>query len=87
MDELFEASIMNIIVKADEKHFIYIFYDGVKASFDLTKTGYRVFHIVLQDYQFSKMKIGYNDTITVFFLRDERMVLLLICLKNLCKLT
>ena len=49
------ASIIHIIAKADEDHFVNVFADGVKAAFDLTKTGYRLFQTVLQEYQSSKM--------------------------------
>ncbi len=66
------ASIIYIIekAKADEEHFVKVFADGVKAAFDLTKTGDRLFPTCLQDYQLSKMTGGYSDTITLFFLRD-----------------
>ncbi|MBH9975233.1 MULTISPECIES: hypothetical protein [Bartonella] len=64
------ASIIHITEKADKEHFVKVFADGVKAAFDLTKTGDRLFPTGLQDYQLSKMTGGYSDTITLFFLRD-----------------
>lgn len=64
------ASIIHIIEKADEDHFVNVFVDGVKAAFDLTKTGYRLFQTILQDYQLSKMTGGYSDMVALFFLRD-----------------
>lgn len=64
------ASIIHIIEKADEDHFVNVFADGVKAAFDLTKTGYRLFQTILQDYQLSKMTGGYSDMVALFFLRD-----------------
>lgn len=68
--EVVGASIIHIIEEADEEHFVKVFADGVKAAFDLTKTGYRVFQTVLQEYQSSKMTGGYSDTITLFFFDD-----------------
>ncbi|MBI0140416.1 hypothetical protein H3U94_05920 [Bartonella sp. W8125] len=64
------ASIIQITEKPDGEHFVKVFTDGVKAAFDLTKTGDRLFPTDLQDYQLSKMTGGYSDTITLFFLRD-----------------
>ncbi len=64
------ASIIHIIEKADEDHYVNVFADGVKAAFDLTKTGYRLFQTVLQEYQSSKMTGGYSDMVALFFLRD-----------------
>lgn len=51
------ASIIHIIEKADEDHFVNVFADGVKAAFDLTKTGYRLFQTILQDYQLSDRRL------------------------------
>ena len=65
--EVVAASIIHILEKADEEHFVKVFVDVVNAAFDLTMTGYRLFQTVLQEYQSSKMTGVYSDTITFFF--------------------
>ena len=65
--EVVAASIIHILEKADEEHFVKVFADGVNAAFDLTMTGYRLFQTVLQEYQSSKMTGVYSDTIAFFF--------------------
>ena len=49
--EVIGASIIHTIEEKDEAQFVKIFADGVKAAFDLTKTGARVFQAVLIEYQ------------------------------------
>ncbi|WP_295882064.1 hypothetical protein [uncultured Bartonella sp.] len=49
------VSIIHIIEKADEDHFVNVFADGVKAAFDLTKTGYRLFQIYIPKLQINIM--------------------------------
>lgn len=55
----------NIFVQKelDEAQFVKIFTEGIKASFDLTRTAYRVFNAILGEYERSPMTGGYVDSI------------------------
>ena len=68
--EVVGASVIHVIEEADEEHFVKVFADGVRAAFDLSRTGYRVFQAVLTEYQRAKMTGGYSDSITLFFFDD-----------------
>ncbi len=65
--EVVGASVIHVIEERDEEHFVKVFADGVRAAFDLSKTGYRVFQAVLNEYQRAKMTGGYSDSLTLFF--------------------
>lgn len=65
--EIIGSSIIHTIEERDEAHFVKVFADGVRAAFDLTKTGSRVFHAVLMEYQKAKMTGGYSDTVRLFW--------------------
>ncbi len=47
----------------DEKQFVKVFNDGVKAMFDLTQTAHRVFCKILEEYEKEPMTGGYIDAI------------------------
>ena len=68
--EVIASSIIHTIEETDERHFVKVFADGVKAAYDLNRTAYRVFQAVLTAYQKSKMTGGYSDTVTLFFFDD-----------------
>lgn len=68
--EIVGSSVIHVIEERDEEHFVKVFADGVKAAFDLTKTGARVFNAVLKEYQAEKMTGGYADSLTLFFFDD-----------------
>jgi len=65
--ELVAMSMIHVIEEKDEEHFVKVFADGVKAAFDLSRTGYRVFQTVLGEYQREKMTGGYSDSITLYW--------------------
>lgn len=65
--EIVGATVIHTIEERDEEHFVKVFAEGVRAAFDLTKTGARVFNTVLAEYQSSKMTGGYADSLTLFF--------------------
>lgn len=65
--EIIGATVIHTIEERDEEHFVKVFAEGVRAAFDLTKTGARVFNTVLAEYQSSKMTGGYADSLTLFF--------------------
>lgn len=49
--------------QVDESQFVKVFAEGVKAAFALSKTAYRVFQLVLDAYQQSRMTGGYADSV------------------------
>lgn len=63
--ELVGQSVIHVIEEKDEEHFVKVFADGVRAAFDLSKTGARVFQAVLGEYQRSKLTGGFSDTVTL----------------------
>jgi len=65
--EVVGQSIIHTIEERDDEHFVKVFADGVKAAFDLTRTGARVFQAVLQEYQATDMRRGYADSLTLHF--------------------
>lgn len=65
--EVVGATVIHTIEERDEEHFVKVFAEGVRAAFDLTKTGARVFNTVLAEYQSAKMTGGYADSLTLFF--------------------
>ena len=68
--EVVGATVIHTIEERDEEHFVKVFAEGVRAAFDLTKTGARVFNTVLAEYQAAKMTGGYADSLTLFFFDD-----------------
>lgn len=68
--EIVGQSIIHTIEERDEEHFVKVFADGVRAAFDLTRTGARVFQAVLREYQGAKMTGGYADSLTLYWFGD-----------------
>lgn len=68
--EIVGASVIHTIEERDEEHFVKVFAEGVRAAFDLTKTGARVFQAVLGEYQRSKMTGGYSDSVNLIWFDD-----------------
>lgn len=60
-----EVHSSNVFVtkELDEEQFVKVFSDGIRASYDLTKTAHRVFQAVLSEYENTPMSGGYVDTI------------------------
>lgn len=68
--EVVASSVIHVIEERDEEHFVKVFAEGVRAAFDLSRTGYRVFQAVLTEYQKAKMTGGYSDSLTLYFFDD-----------------
>lgn len=68
--EIVGASIIHTIEERDEEHFVKVFAEGVRAAFDLTKTGARVFQAVLMEYQKAKMTGGFSDSVSLIWFDD-----------------
>jgi len=58
---------IHVIEERDEEHFVKVFADGVRAAFDLSRTGYRVFVAVLQAYQSAKLTGGFADSVNLIW--------------------
>jgi hypothetical protein len=65
--EVVGQSVIHTIEERDEEHFVKVFAEGVRAAFDLTRTGARVFQAVLKEYQLTDMRRGYADSLTLHF--------------------
>lgn len=65
--EVVGQSIIHVIEEKDEEHFVKVFADGVRAAYDLTRTGARVFQAVLAEYQRAKMTGGYSDSVNLIW--------------------
>lgn len=68
--EVIGSSIIHVIEEKDEEHFVKVFAEGVRAAFDLSKTGARVFQAVLGEYQKSKLTGGYADSVSLIWFDD-----------------
>lgn len=64
-----EATI-HVIEERDDQQFVKVFAEGVKAAFDLSKTGHRVFQAVLEIYQNTDMTGGYVESVELFWFND-----------------
>ena len=58
------------VEERDDAEFVKIFAAGVAAAYDLTKTGQRVFAVVLDQYQRTPMTGGYADSVELFWFGD-----------------
>lgn len=65
--EIVGSSIIHTIEERDEAHFVKVFAEGVKAAFDLSQTGARVFQAVLMEYQKAKMTGGFSDSVRLYW--------------------
>lgn len=61
--EITAAATIHVIEEKDDAEFVKVFAAGVRAIYDLTKTGARVFQCILDEYQRTPMTGGYVDTI------------------------
>lgn len=63
-------AVIQVVEERDDAEFVKVFAEGVRAAFDLTKTGYRVFQAVLAIYQNTDMRGGYAEAIELFWFGD-----------------
>lgn len=68
--EVVGQSIIHVIEEKDEEHFVKVFAEGVRAAYDLTRTGARVFQAVLAEYQRAKMTGGFSDAVRLVWFDD-----------------
>lgn len=65
--ELAGVAVIQIVEERDDAEFVKVFAEGVRAAFELTRTGYRVFQAVLAIYQSTSMKGGYAEAVELFW--------------------
>jgi hypothetical protein len=53
------------VEEKDDKEFVKIYAEGVKAAFGLSRTAYRVFTMVLEHYQSMPMSGGFSDSVFI----------------------
>lgn len=61
--EVEAVAAVHTVETVDDGQFVKVFADGVKAAFGLSRTAYRVFQVVLDEYQRTPMAGGYADSI------------------------
>ena len=66
------AAVIHTVEERDEAEFVKVFAAGVAASYGLSKTGHRLFIIVLAVYQNTPMTGGFVDSVELF-LFDEKL--------------
>lgn len=65
--ELAGVTAIHIVEERDDAEFVKVFAEGVKAAFELSRTGYRVFQAVLAIYQTTAMRGGYAEAVELFW--------------------
>ena len=65
--EISAVSAIHTIEERDDAEFVKVFAAGVAATYDLTKTGQRVFQVVLDQYQRTPMSRGFADHVNLFW--------------------
>jgi hypothetical protein len=68
--EVNHVAAIHEVIEKDDAEFVKVFAAGVAATYDLTKTGQRVFQCVLDEYQRTPMHGGYADSIELFWFGD-----------------
>lgn len=61
--EVTAAAVIHQIEEKDTDDFVKVFAAGIAASYDLTRTGQRVFQAVLQEYESTPMTGGFADSV------------------------
>lgn len=68
--ELAAVATIHVVEDRDDAEFVKVFAEGVRAAFELTRTGYRVFQAVLAIYQNTSMRGGYAEAVELFWFND-----------------
>jgi AraC-like DNA-binding protein len=64
------ATVIRNIEEKDDAEFVKVFAAGVSASYDLSRTGQRVFQAVLDEYQRTPMQGGFADAVYLSWFGD-----------------
>lgn len=65
--EVTHCKAIHKIEELDNESFVRVFADGVAATYELSKTGHRVFQLVLDQYQRTPMTRGYADSVDLYW--------------------
>lgn len=68
--EIQAIAAVHTIEYRDDAGFVKVFAEGVRASYDLTKTAHRVFQAVLAVYQQTPMTGGFAEAVELFWFND-----------------
>lgn len=68
--EVSAISTVHTVEEKDDKEFVKVFAEGVRAMYGLTRTGMRVFQAVLAEYQDTKMSGGFVDSVYLHWFGD-----------------
>lgn len=68
--EVTAASVIQTVEEKDDAQFVKIFAAGVAASYELTKTGQKVFSAILTEYERTPMSQGFADSIYLAWFGD-----------------
>lgn len=68
--EVRQTAAIYTVDERDDANFVKVFAAGVAAAFDLSRTAYRVFQLVLQEYERSPMRQGFADSLELSWFND-----------------
>lgn len=68
--EIIAKSAIHTVEDKDDEEFVKVFAAGIAASYELSRTGQRVFQVVLAQYQKTPMTGGYADSVSLFWFGD-----------------
>ncbi len=68
--EVTAASVIRQVEEKDDAEFVKVFAAGVAATYDLTKTGQKVFSAILTEYENTPMANGFADAVYIAWFGD-----------------
>jgi len=68
--EVQQVAMTHQVKTLDDAAFVKVFSEGIRAMYDLSRAGARVFQVILDEYQKTKMSDGYTDKIYLSWFHD-----------------
>jgi len=68
--EVQQVAMTHQVKMLDDAAFVKVFSEGIRAMYGLSKAGTRVFQVILDEYQKTKMSAGYTDKIYLSWFHD-----------------
>ncbi|PHM47514.1 hypothetical protein [Xenorhabdus miraniensis] len=68
--ELTATSVVHQIEEKDSDEFVKVFAAGIAATYELTRTGQRVFQAILHEYEQAPMSRGFADSVFLAWFDD-----------------
>jgi hypothetical protein len=68
--EIAGVAAIHQVEERDDAEFVKVFAAGIAAAYDLSRTGQRVFQVVLSEYERTPMTGGYADSVELFWFGD-----------------